>query len=120
MLWLRSHIVRATDIKKVADWYTQVFEKKPYFQNENYIWFEVAGFEFGVFGIFPGEDVPIWKNIMVYWWVEDIDSEYTRIKDLWAKPLSDIVDVGWGILMGDFEDPFGNFFGIIHNPNFKE
>ncbi len=119
MLWLRSHIVRAKDIKKVADWYAQVFEKGPYFESENYIWFEVAGFEFGVFGILPGQDVPTWKNITVYWWVEDIESEYDRIKELWAKPLSDIIDVWGGVLMGDFEDPFWNFFGIIYNPKFR-
>lgn len=59
MLGLRSHIVRAEDIKKVADWYSQVFECKPYFENENYIGFEVAGFEFGVFAIFPGEEIAV-------------------------------------------------------------
>jgi hypothetical protein len=38
---------------------------------------------------------------------------------LGAKKHSDIQDVGGGILVGTIEDPFGNVFGIIENPQFK-
>jgi len=67
MLGLRTHIVRAENIKEVSDWYSEVFEKKPYFENESYIGFNVAGFEFGVFKIFPGEEILQGQNINVYW-----------------------------------------------------
>ncbi len=119
MLGLRSHIVRAEDIHQVATWYEKVFGKEAYFQNESYIGFEVEWFEFWVFKIFPWEEVAIWKNVTVYWGVEDIETEFQRIQSLWAKKLSDIVDVWGGIKMGELEDPFGNFFGIIYNPNFS-
>ncbi len=113
MLGLRSHILRHPDIQKVSDWYEKIFEKQPYFQNENYIGFEIDGCEFGVFA----DDVEEGKHhrINIYWGVEDMEKEYTRITNLWAKPLGDPVNVWGGIIMGDFEDPFGNFFGIIQH-----
>lgn len=120
MLGLRTHIVRASDIQEVANWYEKVFQKSPYFQNESYIGFEVEGFEFGVFKYFPEEEVSIWKNINIYWGVEDIDTEFKRLSALWMKPMMDIVDVWEWIKMWDFIDPFGNFFWIIYNPNFNQ
>lgn len=117
MLGLRTHIVRTANIKKVADWYERVFDKKPYFQNEWYIGFEVEGFEFWVFKA----DIERAKNhsINIYWGVQDIDAEYQRIVSLGAKTLSKPVEVWGDIIMADFEDPFGNFFGIIYNPTFS-
>jgi len=118
MLGLRSHIVRTSNIEKVSAWYEQVFETKPYFQNEQYIGFEIEGFEFGVFKA----DIQTAKNhsINIYWGVEDIQWEYERILWLWALSISEPINVWGDIMMADFEDPFGNFFGIIYNPNFKD
>lgn len=114
MLGLKSHIIRTENIQAVSDWYAQVFEKEPYFSNENYIGFEVAWYEFGIFKA----DIETAKNhsINIYWGVENINMEYQRILWLWAKSLSEPVWVWGGIVMADFEDPFWNFFGIIYNP----
>ncbi len=119
MLWLRTHIIRAEDIKQVAEWYAKVFNTEPYFESEQYIWFDVAGFEFGVFKYFPEEEISIWKNINIYWGVEDIQWEFKRISELWMKDMMGITDVWEWVKMAEFEDPFGNFFWIIYNPNFK-
>jgi len=117
MLWLRSHILRTNDIKKVSDWYEKVFQAQPYFTNDNYRGFEVEGFEFGIFKA----DIEASENhsINIYWWVDDIQSEYSRILWLWAKSLCEPVNVWGDIMMADLQDPFWNFFGIIYNPNFK-
>ena len=120
MLGLRTHIVRAKNIKEVADWYSKVFQTQAYFENESYIGFDVAGFEFGVFKIFPGEEIVVGKNLNIYWWVEDIEGEFSRIQGLWAKISGKITDVGGGIRMAEFTDPYGNMFWIIYNPNFKD
>lgn len=111
MLWIKSHIIRTRSITEVAAWYAQVFQQEPYFTNESYIWFEIAGYEFGVFQA----DILALQNhsINIYWGVEDIESEYQRILELWAKSLSKPVSVWGGIMMADLEDPFWNFFGII-------
>jgi len=114
MLGLRSHIIRTPEIQMVSDWYEKVFEKKPYFKNEWYIGFEVEWCEFWVFNA----DIETAQNhtVNMYWWVEDIESEYERIISLGAISLCKPVAVWGGIMMADFEDPFGNFFGIIYNP----
>lgn len=117
MLGLRSHIIQTEDIGEVAAWYEQVLQKKPYFQNENYVGFEAGGFELG---IFKRENwyIETWNNIEVYWGVEDIESELERLIHLWAIKKDDLVDVGGGIIMASVIDPFWNFFGIMYNPNF--
>lgn len=120
MLGLRTHILRADNIKEVAEYYAKIFQTQPYFENENYIGFNVEGYEFGVFKYFPEEEISVWKNVNIYWWVEDIDTEFQRLSELGMKPMmDDIMDVWEGIKMWDFIDPFGNFFGIINNPNFR-
>lgn len=118
MLGLRTHIVRTENIKEVSDWYKKIFQKEPYFENEWYIGFDIQGFEFWVFKA----DVEQTKNhsINMYWWVEDIQDEYERIIQLWAKSLCQPVNVWGNILMADLQDPFGNFFGIIYNPDFRD
>lgn len=113
MLWIKSHIVRTNKLTKVATWYEQVFQKKPYFKNESYIWFDIEWYEFWVFRV----EKAISQNhsINIYWGVKNIQREYFRILELWAKSLSEPVSVWGGIMMADFEDPFGNFFGIIEH-----
>jgi len=118
MLWLRSHIIQATDIQEVAGWYEKVLEKKPYFTADQYIGFDAGGFELGIFKRDTGY-LKIGNNVEVYWWVEDIDAEFQRLQTLWAKPLEKPIEVGGGIIMATVEDPFNNIFGIIYNPTFK-
>ena len=119
MLGLRTHIIRADNIEKVTDWYTQVFWVDPYFHSENYNGFEVWWFEFGVFKIFPEEKVSKGENVYIYWGVEDIEQEYQRLLDLGAKEKGKPTNVGWEIVTAEVIDPFGNIFWIIYNPEFK-
>ena len=35
------------------------------------------------------------------------------------RDVSDVQDVGGGILVAEVADPFGNVLGIIYNPHFK-
>jgi len=118
MLWLRSHIIQAHDIKEVANWYEKVLEKKPYFTADQYIGFDAGGFELGIFKR-ESDYIQLGNNVEVYWWVEDIDGEFQRLQDLWATAKESPIEVGWGIIMATVEDPFGNIFGIIYNPLFK-
>jgi hypothetical protein len=37
---------------------------------------------------------------------------------LGAKPRGPVQDVGEGIKVADFTDPFGNVFAVIENPHF--
>ena len=41
-----------------------------------------------------------------------------RLVELGAIPRGPIQDVGEGIRTAEFDDPFGNVFGVIQNPHF--
>lgn len=118
MLGLRSCIFGSDNIKKVSDWYQQVLEKKPYFENENYIGFDVSGYELGIFKR-ESSYIRIGNNVEIYWGVEDIESELERLLSLWASVHETPVEVGGGIIMTSIKDPFGNIFGLIYNPHFS-
>jgi predicted enzyme related to lactoylglutathione lyase len=51
--------------------------------------------------------------------VADIRAQVERLNGLGARQNSEVVDVGEGILMATFLDPYGNIFGLIENPHFK-
>jgi len=44
---------------------------------------------------------------------------YNRLLELGATSVSDVQDVGGGILVAEVRDPFGNVLGVIYNPHFK-
>jgi predicted enzyme related to lactoylglutathione lyase len=56
---------------------------------------------------------------VAYWGVADIRAQVERLNGLGARQNSEVVDVGEGILMATFLDPYGNIFGLIENPHFK-
>jgi len=118
MLWLRSCIFQSDDIKKVSDWYEIALNSKPYFENENYIGFDIGGYELGIFRR-ESDYLQKWNTVEIYWGVEDAQWELDRLVWLGASPKDLPTDVGAGIIMASVIDPFGNFFGLIYNPNFK-
>jgi len=42
-----------------------------------------------------------------------------RLTELGAKPIGEVQDVGGGIKVARFADPFANIFAVIENPHFK-
>jgi predicted enzyme related to lactoylglutathione lyase len=114
---LRTVIYHVDDLHKAKEWYSAVLGREPYFDEPFYIGFNVGGYELGLDPSMEG--ISKGNNVVAYWGVEDAKAEYQRIQELGAKKHSDIQDVGEGILVGTIEDPFGNVFGIIENPQFK-
>lgn len=115
MLGLRSYIIQSDDIIKVADWYKIAFETEPYFENKNYIGFNIWGHELGIFKR-DSSYLTLWNTSEVYWWVDDVKSELDRLVLLWAIPKDLPTEVGGWIIMASVIDPFWNFVGIIYNP----
>ena len=48
ILGLRTAIYPVKDLAKAKDWYSQVLEMKPYFDQPFYVGFQVGGFELGL------------------------------------------------------------------------
>nr|WP_282450255.1 VOC family protein [Microbulbifer sp. CAU 1566] len=115
---LRTVIYGVSNVEEAKAWYTALLEVEPYFEAECYVGFNIGGFELGL--------DPDARNVtsradgvVAYWGVEDIAAQVERINGLGARQHGEIVDVGEGILMASFLDPFGNVFGLIENPHFK-
>lgn len=114
LLGLRTAIYPAPDLERARDWYTQVLDKAPYFDQPFYVGFSVGGFELGLLpDAEPGTAGP-----QPLWGVADASAAYARLLELGATGLEPVKDVGEGIKVAAVLDPFGNRFGIIENPHF--
>jgi predicted enzyme related to lactoylglutathione lyase len=118
-LGLRTVKYDVPDIAKAKAWYTKVFGVEPYFdQPEFYVGYNIGGYELG---LTPEPKAGPKRDAagVAYWGVEDAHAAYNRLIELGATPVSDVQDVGGGILVGEVRDPFGNVIGLIYNPHFK-
>lgn len=114
MLGLRTVIYPVGDLAAGKQWYAQVLEQAPYFDQPFYVGFNVGGFELGLLPDGqPGVD-----GARALWGVPDADAAHARLLELGATALEPVQDVGDGIRVAAVLDPFGNRFGIIENPHF--
>ncbi|SDJ98378.1 VOC family protein [Microbulbifer yueqingensis] len=118
ILGLRTVVYGVTDLAEARSWYSRVLEREPYFESDCYMGFDVGGFELG---LNPDARNVISRadGVIAYWGVTDIATEVERLNALGARQHGETVDVGEGILMASFLDPFGNIFGLIENPHFN-
>jgi predicted enzyme related to lactoylglutathione lyase len=115
ILGLRTAVYPTPDLAQGCDWYRQVLQREPYFDEPFYVGFSVGGFELGL--IPDGHSGT--SGVQVYWGVENADTELERLELLGARIHEPLKDVGGGILVASVLDPWGNSFGIIQNPHFK-
>lgn len=114
---LRTTVYLVNDLTKAKEWYTQVLEMPPYFDEPFYVGYNVGGFEMG---LHPAETVhPQKASVMTYWAVENVEDSYQRLLSLGATPHETPHEVGGGIWVATVWDPFGNCVGIIFNPHFR-
>lgn len=114
---LRSLIMHVPDLAEAKAWYQEVLGFEPYFDEPFYAGFNVGGYELG---LLPEEgSVPRGQAVTCYWGVSDIKAAYQRLQELGAKARGDIQNVGGAVELAEFNDPWGNGFGIIYNPDFR-
>lgn len=111
---LRTVVYPVAELAKAKEWYAQVFERQPYFDQPFYVGFSVGGFELGL----VPDGTPGKQGSIAYWGVDDIEQEVARITALGATLDQPIQDVGEGIRVVELADPFGNLLGLIRNPLF--
>lgn len=114
ILGLRTVIYPASDLAAAKQWYAQVLNQQPYFDEPFYVGFNVGGFELG---LIPDGQSAI-SGPQPLWGVSDADATFERLLELGATSLEPVTDVGEGIKVAAVVDPFGNRFGIIENPLF--
>ena len=106
-----NHVVADMDGAKA--WYSDLLGTKPYFDEPFYVGFDIGGYEFG---LSPGE--PGVGGSIFYWATEDPQTFVDTAAGKGATAREPVRDVGEGIILGSFVDPFGNEFGVIRNPHF--
>ncbi|MCP4459665.1 MAG: VOC family protein [Cytophagales bacterium] len=120
ILGLRTTIYRVPDLQKAKEWYTDVFQTQPYFDEPFYIGFNISGYELG---LYPEGDEPIGEKrthgVESYWGVENVEKEYARFLSLGATKHTSPRNVGGEIVVSCVLDPWNNVIGLIYNPHFK-
>jgi predicted enzyme related to lactoylglutathione lyase len=115
ILGLRTVVYPVPDLGAGKEWYSKVLGKPPYFDEPFYVGFEVGPFELG---LIP-DGKPSLDGPLTYWGVADAAAEQKRLEGLGAKVIEPAHEVGGGIFVASVADPFGNSFGLIHNPHFS-
>jgi predicted enzyme related to lactoylglutathione lyase len=115
ILGLRTIGYKVSDITKAKEWYTKAFTTEPYFDEPFYVGFNIAGYELGL----QPDDAVKGDNVVTYWGVEDINSEYERFISLGALEHEAPQNVGGEIMVASVKDPWDNIIGLIYNPEFK-
>ena len=115
ILGLRTAIYPAPDLQQAKQWYSELLEQPPYFDQPFYVGFSVGGFELGL----VPEATPSTSGPQPLWGVQSAEAAFARLLELGAASLEPVTEVGEGIKVAAVTDPFGNRFGIIENPHFN-
>lgn len=118
ILGLRTTIYKVPDVTLAKDWYAKAFETDPYFDEPYYVGFNIGGYELG---LIPDVSPPAAKteNVVTYWGVKDIHTEFKRLTDMGAVTNEIPENVGGDIMTATVKDPWDNLIGIIYNPEFN-
>ena len=118
ILGLRTTIYKVSNLEKARNWYTEVFETEPYFNENYYVGFNIGGYELG---LLP-EDTPTTKkpeSVLTYWGVNEIEKVYNHFLKCGALEHEKPNNVGGELMVASVKDPWGNIIGLIYNPEFK-
>ena len=111
---LRTVIHPVEDLQAAKQWWTDLLGFEPYFDEEFYVGFEVAGYELGLLpdGADPAE------GALTYWAVEDCQQAVDAAVSLGATVHTPPAPVGDGIVTATVRSPQGSIVGFIVNPHF--
>lgn len=106
------------DLEQALNWYGTVFSAKPKVRTEEFIAFDINGFELRL--ILTKETSKISdKSPMLYWAVEDIESVLESIIWIGVEYNENITRGKDGKEQVSIIDPWGNIIGLISDPNFN-
>lgn len=114
---LGTVIYSVSDLSRAREWYSAVFQQKPYFDQPFYVGFNISGYELGL-DPNPTVNRPGRGGSVAYWRVETIESAIQHCVAAGAIVVAAVQDVGEGIKVATITDPFDNLIGLIENPHF--
>ncbi len=113
-LGLRTVIYPAPDLAAAKAWYSRILGVEPYFDEEYYVGFNLAGYELA---LDPGGDAA--TGVVTYWGVADVDAAVDALVARGATLRDPVREVGGSIRVALVADPAGNPIGVIENPRFQ-
>lgn len=117
MLGLRTTVYKVVDLKSAKNWYAKAFQIAPYFDENNYVGFNIGGYELG---LLPEVNAKGRSDHQIsYWGVDGIQESYDHLLSCGAKVHEAPNSVGGDIMVASVYDPWENIIGIIYNPHFK-
>lgn len=114
-LGLRTVKYAAPDLAKAKDWYADLFETQPYFDEPFYVGFNIGGYELGL----DPDSKPEGNSTVTYWGVENIEEAYKGCLSKGAMEHQAPTNVGGELMVASITDPWGNVIGLIYNPYFE-
>ncbi len=112
---LATNVLYVSDLKQAKQWFRQIFQIQPYFDEPFYVGYDIGGFELG---LLP-QKRSSGNNSVAYWRVDDIEVAMSELKERGAEIGDAIESVGEGVKVATIVDPFGNHIGIIENQHFN-
>jgi predicted enzyme related to lactoylglutathione lyase len=116
ILGLRTAVYHVPDLEGAKAWYASAFQTKPYFDEPFYVGFNIGGYELGRD---PNGKTSGAGGSVAYWGVAKIEQAVAHFTAVGAELRSPTQEVGEGIKVATFADPFGNLIGLIENPHFS-
>jgi len=118
ILGLRTTIYKVGDIENAKNWYANVFNTEPYFDQPFYVGFNIGGYELGL----QPEETPSTnkiESVVTFWGVDDIQAVYDHFIESGATENEKPYNVGGDLMTATVKDLWGNVIGLIYNPEFK-
>ena len=118
LLGLRTVCYKVSDLEKAKEWYTRVLATEPYFDQPFYVGFNIAGYELGLQPAEHASDIPS-TTVTAYWGVANVELAFAELLEAGATAVEPPTNVGGELVVATVQDPWGNAFGVIYNPDFK-
>ncbi|HWA41101.1 MAG TPA: VOC family protein [Gemmatimonadales bacterium] len=104
------------DLDAAKAFYAKASGVAPYFDEPFYVGFNIGGDELGL-----DPDLSVAPNgpggTVAYWGVSDIAAAAAHLRACGAREIEAPKEVGEGIKVATYADPWGNLIGIIENPH---
>ncbi len=120
MINLTQSCLLTDDVKKLRQFYLELFGFKPQVDNQGYVEFQMDGnsvlaiFDLAVYNRMALEPAKISgsQNIILEFEVSDIEAEFRRVEGMHVKIVKPLTTQAWGNTSFWFRDPDGNLLNF--------
>jgi predicted enzyme related to lactoylglutathione lyase len=105
-------IYAATDMDAAKRFFRELTGSDPYVESKPYVGYKSGGMEIGL----VPNDGKLEPGGLAYWDVSDIAASVKALVDAGGTVVTDIKDVGYGLLVASVREPNGSLVGLRQPP----